>query len=124
MVGPTLTLSPVAQAALVYFEELLTLLELGVIVPEDVSTRIDAKYGTLSLERLEAFRQAWTIRHPTPPKGEIVGEALEEITRGRGVSEDAAAAALREASIRHSPELVKFFEDGLVEHLQGREPKN
>lgn len=124
MVGPTLLLSPVAQAALIYFEDLLTLLGLGVIAPEDMNTRIDAKCGTLSPEDLEAFRHAWVIRHPTPPKGEIVGEALEELTRGQGLSEDAAAAALREAAIRHSPEMVKFFEDGLVEYLQGHEPKN
>src|ERR1700680_971621 len=103
-------LSPAAQAALVYFEELLTLLGLGVIGPEDINTRIEAKCGTLSVEDLEAFRQAWTIRHPTRPKGKIVGEALEEIARGQGFSEDASATVLREAAIRHSPQMANFFE--------------
>jgi hypothetical protein len=124
MLDPTLILSPVAQGVLIYFEDLLTLLGLGVIGPEDLNTSIDAKYGTLSPEDLEAFSQAWTIRHPTQPKGEIVGEALQELTRGQAMSEDAAAATLREAAIRHSREMVKFFEDGLVERLQAREPKN
>jgi len=119
MLGPRIILSPVAQAALVYFEDLLALLRLGVIAQEDLNTSIHAKYGTLSTEDLEAFRQAWTVRHPTRPKGEIVGEALE-LTRVKGMVEDAAAAALREAAIRYSPEMVKFFEDGLVEYRRGR----
>ena len=92
--------------------------------PEDINKRIQAKCGTLSVEDLEAFRQAWTIRHPTRPKGKVVGEALKEITHKRGFSGDAAADALREAAIGHSPQMVKLVEDGLVEYLHSRAPKH